>query len=123
MDGRFSVQKTNRKISKIALDHNHEQLNRKSKGVGGAIGLTENDTSLRRWVVTGPEIARMLDEFENTGKIHTIEEIEEHHSSNAASQVKLQQGGNQLGKAFTELGNPFVDNSKDNISWNKHCNG
>ena len=116
LDGRFAVQKTNRKFSKIALDHNHEQLNRKIKGVGGAIGLTENDTSLRRWVVTGPEIARLLDEFENTGKIHTVEEIEEHQDSNAASQVKFQQDVNQLEKAFTELGNPFVDNSKDLIS-------
>ena len=58
----------------------------------------------------------MLDEFENTGKIHTVEEIEEHHDSNAASQVKFQQDVNQLEKAFTELGNPFVDNSKDLIS-------
>ena len=58
----------------------------------------------------------MLDEFKNTGKIHTVEEIEERHDSNAASQVKFQQDVNQLEKAFTELGNPFVDNSKDLIS-------
>ena len=81
---------------------------RKIKGVGGAIGLTDNDTSLRTWLVTGLEIARLLNEFENTGKIHTIEEIEEHHDSNAVSQVKF-----QLEKVFIELGNPFIDNSKD----------
>ena len=52
-------------------------------------------------------VQKLLAEFDNTGKIHTIEEIEEHHDSNAVSQVKFQQD------AFTELGNPCVDNSKD----------
>ena len=46
-DGKFTVQKTNKKFSKIALDQNHEQLNTGIKGVGGAIALTENDAALQ----------------------------------------------------------------------------
>ena len=34
------------------------------KGSGGAIGLTGNPGALRRWMVAGPEIARITTEFE-----------------------------------------------------------
>ena len=44
-NGKFTVQKTNRKFSKIALDQNHKQLN---TVVGGAIALNENDAALQR---------------------------------------------------------------------------
>ena len=43
------MQKSDRKFSMIAMDHNHEQENAIVKGVGGAIRLTENDATLRRW--------------------------------------------------------------------------
>ena len=35
----------------------------KIKGVGRAIGLTENDTSLAKWLIAGPEVSRMVEEF------------------------------------------------------------
>ena len=56
------MQKTNWKFSKVGLDHNHEQLN--GKGVGGATGLTENNSSLQRWLVVGPGTAHLIGEFE-----------------------------------------------------------
>ena len=34
------------------------------KGSGGAVGLTENPSAFRKWMVTGPEQARLLKEFE-----------------------------------------------------------
>ncbi len=33
------------------------------KGVGGVIGITENPEMLERWVATGPEISRVLQQF------------------------------------------------------------
>ena len=33
------------------------------KGDGGAVGLTENPSALRRWMVAGPEVARVVEEF------------------------------------------------------------
>ena len=52
--GKFAVQKTNRKFSRIGLDHNHEQMNSKIKGVVGAISFNENDQALQRWLISGP---------------------------------------------------------------------
>ena len=55
--GSFVVHKTKRLFSSIALDHAHEQVNAIMKSKGGAVGLTENPAALRRWMVTGPELA------------------------------------------------------------------
>ena len=48
----------------MALDQCHEQNNAMVKGCGGAIGLTSNLGALRRWMIAGPEIARITAEFE-----------------------------------------------------------
>ena len=42
-------------FSTMAIDQAHEQNNAVIKGDGGAIGLTEDQTALRRWAVAGPE--------------------------------------------------------------------
>ena len=87
--GKFTVQKTNRKFSRIGLDHNHEQLNAKVKGVSGVIGLTEDESGLCWWLIAGPEIARLLEEYDaNEAEILTVRE---HHDSSRAIQRKFQQ--------------------------------
>lgn len=48
--GKFVVQKTQKRFSMTGLDHNHEQENAAVKGDGGAVGLTENEAALRRWI-------------------------------------------------------------------------
>ena len=59
--GHFTVQKTGHTFSSMALDQNHEQLD---EGDGGAVGFTENPVALLRWMVAGPEIARLVNEFD-----------------------------------------------------------
>jgi len=58
--GNFTVKKTQNRFSNIAIDHAHEQNNGCVKGDGGAVGLTENPMALKRWMVSGPEIARVI---------------------------------------------------------------
>ena len=67
----FVVHKTERLFSSIALDHAHEQVNGEVKDQRGAVGLTENPAALRRWMISGPKSARMVEEFE--GEISTAE--------------------------------------------------
>ena len=45
--GKFTVHKTNRAFSAVALNHAHEQMNAHVKGVGGAIGLTKRSDAIR----------------------------------------------------------------------------
>ena len=118
MEGKFTVQITNRKLSKIGQKHNHKELNGKIKGVGGAIGLTENDSSLQRWLVAGPKTARIIDEFEHSIVLYQLEnDVQEHHDLNETSQVRFFNDVLQLKKAFKEFSHPFLDNSFDLISF------
>ncbi len=65
--GNFVVHKTRNKFSAMALDQCREQNNAMVKVSGGAIGLTGNAGALRCWMVAGPEIARIITEFEEQG--------------------------------------------------------
>lgn len=48
----------------MPIDQAHEQYNELVKGSGGDVGLTENPSAFRKWMVAGPEQARLLQEFE-----------------------------------------------------------
>jgi len=61
--GNFTIRKSTRVFSNMAIDQAHEQSNAVVKGDGGAIGLTEDSAALRRWMVAGPEISRLVGEF------------------------------------------------------------
>ena len=58
------LQKTQHESSCMPLDHGHEQ-NNVSKGSGGVVELTENPAASRIWMVSGPQQARLLKEFED----------------------------------------------------------
>ena len=66
-NGNFAFPKTARKFSKISPDQVHEQNNDVIKGLGGATPFLnrEHDSGLMRWELSGTEVARLLEEFEN----------------------------------------------------------
>jgi len=64
MKGHFTVKKTSHAFSKLAFDQAHEQNNAVVKDDGGAIGLTESSAAPQRWMVSGPEMARLITDFE-----------------------------------------------------------
>jgi hypothetical protein len=110
------VQKTKHRFSTIPLDHAHEQENAKVKGKGGIIGLTENPSALKRWIIAGPEQARLLTEFED----YFIEDLNNdnnfrHHEEVASIQNTFENEVINLTKTFREYGNPFLDIGQDII--------
>ena len=68
LKGFFSFAKTKRPFSRMALDQIHEQNNKIIKGVGGATSLlnTQDESALIRWETCGPEVARIVSEFEDS---------------------------------------------------------
>ena len=65
LKGKFTVKKTTHSFSAMAVDQAHEQNSASVKGDDGAVGLTENPAALQRWMVSGPEMARVIGEFES----------------------------------------------------------
>ena len=107
--GGFAVKKTNRPFSAIALDHAHEQNNALVKGDGGAVGLTDNPSALRRWMVAGPELSTMIQEFEK----HKGKTSIKHHDQNPGIQASCFTEISSLVNVIEEMGNPFMEDSGD----------
>ena len=47
------VHKSCQKFSALTIDHTHEQANAMIKVDGGVIGVTEDPSALRRWMIAG----------------------------------------------------------------------
>lgn len=76
-----TVQKTKVVFLLISIDQDHKQNNAFIKGDGVAVALTDNACALQRWMVAGPEIARVIEEaHERWGKL-----VETRHPDKTAS--------------------------------------
>ena len=111
--GNFTIQITNRVFSSIAIDQAHEQHNAYVKGDGGAVGLTNNPNALRRWMIAGPEIARVIEEFHAQqnhckGKVTTL-----HHDQIPSVRSAYAKDVRSLVSVIEDLGNPCQEESTD----------
>ncbi len=86
------IQKTENKFSSMPIDQAHEQNNEVLRGSGGLVGLTENPSAFKPWMIAGPEQSRLLTEFES-------------QFLESTSQTNL----NRLFEVISNMGNPFKD--------------
>ena len=112
--GKFSVHKTRNKFSAMALDQCLEQNNALIKQSGGAVGLTTNSSALKRWMVAGPEVARIVAEFENCAlRTHVDMSDHLHHEQYAGIQATFISEVASLTAVIEEMGSPFLEKSND----------
>ena len=111
--GSFTVQKTKRVFSAMALDQAHEQNNAIVKSDGGAVGLTQSPAALRRWMLGGPEMMRLTTEFEGSLGAKRKGDNTRHHEQTKSSQVLFAQHVQSLVGVFEEMGNPFLEEKND----------
>ena len=109
--GNWVVFKTTNRFSAIPIDQAHENNNEIVKGSGGAVGLTENPSAFRKWMLSGPEQARILKEFE--GSLQGGSEIHSHHEESLATQQSFRDQVSSLHKTINKLGNPFMNESNE----------
>ena len=110
--GRFTIQKTNRCFSRISDDQAHEQNNKVIKGSGGAIGIFDSPISLAKWMIAGPEIARMLSTFDETlidNEENTVGY--KHHENSKSFEIKFKKHFKSLREEYEKVGNPFLEDS------------
>ena len=111
--GNFVVHKSEREFSALAIDQAHEQNNAIIKGDGGAIGLTEDPAALRRWMVAGPEVCRLIAEYEAVSGTKDATISKKHHEDNESAQHTFFEKVNRLTVVLEEMGNPFKEESAD----------
>lgn len=109
--GHFTVEKAKRAFSAISLEQAHEQNN--ARGDGGAVALTDNPSALRRWMVVGPEVARVIVEFEETNMNPNASEETRHHEEVPRAQKAFAKDVQSLVAVTEEQGNAFEEDSPD----------
>lgn len=113
-NGNFVVQKSAHVFSTMAMDQAHEQMNDHIKGDGGVIGITDNPSALIKWITAGPEVARIIDDFENIAGT-PVTKGTQHHDQEPSIQAQFARHVRAMVDTFEELGNPFIEDSKDLI--------
>ena len=116
--GHFVVTKTAHSFSKIPTDQAHEQNNASVKGEGGAVGITQNPAALRRWTVGGPEIARLVHEFEmdmDQKASFAQNDKSPHHEQKRGQQAAFARDVDALVKVMEDNGQPFLQRSDELI--------
>jgi len=77
------------------------------------VGLTEDPSALRQWMVAGPEVARVIGEFENVGLHWNEREHVCHHDQTASIWTAFANHVRSLVAVIEEFGNPFEEESQD----------
>jgi len=112
--GYWTITRSNRRFSSLPIDQAHEQANKRVKGVGGIIGLTENPEMLERWIVTGPEISRVVEDFTGVKDNDDDDEQLPHHEEGYnASQHRFQRHVKDLIEVLLSKGSPFEEHSEE----------
>ncbi len=112
-NGHFVVHKSPRQFSALAIDQAHEQNNAIIKGDGGAIGLTEDPSALRRWMVAGPEVSRLVAAYEAASSTKDATITSSHHEQKLGTQKLFFEKVEGLSKVLQEMGNPFQEETCD----------
>lgn len=112
-DGHFVVHKSPSEFSATAIDQAHEQANAVIKGDGGAVGLTEDLSALRRWMVAGPEVSRLVAQYESISEAKDVNEEVRHHEQTEQTQNIFFDRVEKLYGIMKDMGNPFMEETGD----------
>lgn len=111
--GNFAIHKSRREYSALAIDQAHEHNNAVIKGDGGEIGLTEDPSALRRWMVAGPEVSRLVAGYEAMSGMKDATYSSRHHEQTLSAQKSFFEKVKSLSAVMQEMGNPFQEESAD----------
>ena len=72
--------------------------------------MTEDPSALRRWMVAGPEVSQLVAQYEIASE---AKETANHHEQTPKVQQVFDERVHKLGQVFTDMGNPFKEESRD----------
>jgi hypothetical protein len=113
--GKFTVQKTRKVFSSIAIDQAHEQNNALIKGDGGAVGLTDNPSALHHWMTAGPEVARVVQEFQSACSYKETRFHTRHHDQTTHVQTALAEDVHSLLSVIEDFGSTLAAHLKRKV--------
>lgn len=116
--GHFTSRRTRRPFSSVSDDQMHEQNNTIVKTDGGPIGLYDNPDALLIWMVSSPEVGRMLSQYEHTANIACAHEDDDikHHEDTDSFEKRFERDTQLVADIIQDNGNPFEEQSNSLVS-------
>lgn len=113
-----AISLSNHRYSSIPIDQANKQANKRLKGIGRVISITENPEMLERWFATGPEISRVLEQFSDIDD--DGDQDLPHHEE--GTQHRFRCYAENFMDVLQSRGNPFEESSPDLVTFdNKVC--
>ena len=95
----FVIQKSTNVFSTMAMDQAHEQMNDLIKGDCCVIWITDNPSAMIEWITAGPEITRVVDEYENP----PLAKSSHHHDQELSIHAQFASHVNAIVAAFNSF--------------------
>ena len=95
------------------IDQAHDQAN-------GIIGVTEDPSALRRWMIAGHEVSQLFAQYEIASEAKETVVHTNHHEQTPTGQQVFLERVDKLFQVFTDMGNPFKEESRDLLSLDTH---
>ena len=71
----------------MAIDQAHGQANAVIKGDGGPIGITEDPSALRIWMIGGPSVSQLVAQYEATSVLRDVGKQTGHHEQTERTDI------------------------------------
>ena len=104
------------RFSAIAIDQAHEEANAVIKGDGGAAGITEGPSALRKWMVAGPAVSQLVAQYEGSSELRDMLKQTKHLGQTPTDQKRFLEKVLTLTNTLEEMGNPLQEETEDLFS-------
>lgn len=108
----------------MAINQAYEQVNVVIKVDGGATGVTEESSVLRRWMVADPEVSHLVEQYEAASGTREVTDHTSHHEPAERAQrvflekvEKLSQTTIDLEKSIPRSKKANEHNSAFKVDW------
>ena len=103
----FTIRKSERPFSSIAIDQAHEMNNESAKGTLNVISLMESPDTLLRWMMSSSVLTSMHTTFEKHVLKQPDIKTSLHLDDSTSKKRQLHKDVTSVYKAFLDIGNPF----------------
>eukprot|EP00794_Sanderia_malayensis_P020785 gene20785-22814_t len=95
-DELFGVKRSGIPFCNLFVDQALEQQIRFLTGLGGIIGITQNEAALERYLLIAPEVKRIVEEFKECFEADQRKERKEHHQDSCSTRSRLHSNAEKL---------------------------
>ena len=113
MKGNFCVTKGAAGFTSITPDRGIEHENRKLKVTRGIVGITQNEKALDRYLLIAPEVAKLVDEFEQQYRMNSDVCRKQYHEITGGKLAKVTKNAAKLKQVIVDHGHPFLSDETD----------